>query len=39
MFGAIWTAFYCPVGDGLEVEGNHRTRSTILDGDPASTDD
>lgn len=29
--GAHWTAFYCPLGDGLEVEINHRTRSDILD--------
>ncbi len=33
VFGAVWTAFYCPIGDGLEVEVNHRTRSTTLDGD------
>ena len=29
--GATWTAFYCPLGDGLEIEINHRTRSKILD--------
>jgi len=29
--GATWTAFYCPVGDGLEIEVNHRTRSPVLD--------
>lgn len=29
--GAQWTAFYCPLGDGLEIEINHRTASEILD--------
>ena len=33
VLGAVWTAFYCPVGDGLEIEVNHRTCSTILDGE------
>ena len=23
--GAIWTAFYCPIGGGLDIEVNHRT--------------
>ena len=31
VFGAEWTAFYCTIGDGLEIEVNHRTHSTILD--------
>jgi hypothetical protein len=30
--GATWTAFYCEIGDGLEVEVNHRTWSEQLDG-------
>ncbi|TQS45095.1 VOC family protein [Cryptosporangium phraense] len=29
--GATWTAFYCPLGDGLEVEVNYRTPSALLD--------
>lgn len=29
--GATWIAFYCPLGDGLEIEINHRTHSDILD--------
>jgi hypothetical protein len=29
--GATWTAFTCPLGDGLEVEINHRSRSELLD--------
>lgn len=33
VFGAIWTAFYCPVGDGLEIEINHRSASSVLDRD------
>ena len=33
VLGAVWTAFYCPLGDGLEVEINHRTHSTVLDHD------
>lgn len=33
VFGAVWTAFYCSMGDGLEIEINHRTRSAILDGE------
>lgn len=28
---ATWTAFYCPLGDGLEIEVNHRTPSAVLD--------
>jgi hypothetical protein len=28
---ATWTAFYCPLGDGLEIEVNYRTPSDILD--------
>jgi hypothetical protein len=36
VFGAVWTAFYCRLGDGLEIEINHRTHSTILDGDRPS---
>ena len=32
VLGATWTAFYCPLGDGLEIEINHRTRSELLDG-------
>jgi len=31
VFGAVWTAFYCPLGDGLQVEVNHRTHSDVLD--------
>lgn len=31
VFGATWTAFYCPLGDGLEIEINHRTPSPVLD--------
>lgn len=31
VLGATWTAFMCPVGDGLEIEVNHRTASAILD--------
>lgn len=30
--GASWIAFYCPLGDGLEVEINYRTPSELLDG-------
>lgn len=37
VFGAVWTAFYCPLGDGLEIEINHRTHSTVLDGEQTST--
>lgn len=33
--GATWTAFTCPLGDGLEVEINHRTHSDLLDGPEA----
>lgn len=29
--GAEWTAFCCPLGDGLEIEINHRTPSDLLD--------
>ncbi|MFK4482422.1 MULTISPECIES: VOC family protein [unclassified Curtobacterium] len=32
VLGATWTAFYCPLGDGLEIEINHRTHSELLDG-------
>ncbi|TIC80081.1 VOC family protein [Nocardioides sp. GY 10127] len=32
VWGATWTAFYCPLGDGLEIEVNYRTRSDFLDG-------
>ncbi|MCS7483801.1 VOC family protein [Umezawaea endophytica] len=31
VLGATWTAFYCPLGDGLEIEINHRTASALLD--------
>jgi hypothetical protein len=31
VLGATWTAFYCEIGDGLEIEVNHRTASAILD--------
>ncbi|PRY04638.1 hypothetical protein [Kineococcus rhizosphaerae] len=31
VLGATWTAFYCPLGDGLEIEINHRTPSPLLD--------
>ena len=31
VWGATWTAFYCPLGDGLEVEINYRTSSEMLD--------
>ncbi|GAB2579078.1 VOC family protein [Microlunatus antarcticus] len=31
VLGATWTAFYCPLGDGLEIEINHRTDSDLLD--------
>lgn len=31
VLGAQWTAFTCPLGDGLEIEINHRTRSDLLD--------
>lgn len=31
VLGAQWTAFSCPLGDGLEVEINHRTGSDTLD--------
>lgn len=31
VLGARWTAFSCPLGDGLEIEINHRTRSELLD--------
>lgn len=31
VLGATWTAFYCPIGDGLEIEINYRTRSAVLD--------
>ncbi|GAB3261499.1 VOC family protein [Kineosporia babensis] len=33
VWGATWTAFYCPLGDGLEVEVNYRTHSVLLDGE------
>jgi len=36
VWGATWTAFYCPLGDGLEIEINHRTTSELLDGPPAT---
>ena len=32
VLGATWTAFYCALGDGLDVEVNHRTHSDLLDG-------
>lgn len=32
VWGATWTAFYCPLGDGLEIEINYRTASKLLDG-------
>ncbi|GAA4672276.1 VOC family protein [Frondihabitans cladoniiphilus] len=32
VWGATWTAFYCDLGDGLEVEINYRTQSDRLDG-------
>lgn len=31
VWGATWTAFYCPLGDGLEIEINYRTTSDFLD--------
>ncbi len=31
VWGATWTAFYCPLGDGLEIEVNYRTPSALLD--------
>ena len=31
VLGATWTAFYCPLGDGLEIEINHRSESELLD--------
>ncbi len=32
VWGATWTAFYCPLGDGLQIEVNYRTSSGLLDG-------
>ena len=32
VLGATWTAFYCPLGDGLEIEINYRTHSDLIDG-------
>lgn len=29
--GASWTAFYCPVGDGMKIEVNHRMPSTAAE--------
>ena len=31
VWGSTWTAFYCPLGDGLEIEINYRTPSSLLD--------
>ena len=31
VWGATWTAFYCPLGDGLDIEVNYRTASVLLD--------
>ena len=31
VWGSTWTAFYCPLGDGLEIEINYRTPSPLLD--------
>ena len=39
VFAAVWTALYCPVGDGLEIEVCHRAHSTILDGERLSSGD
>lgn len=30
VLGATWTAFYCPVGDGIEIEVNFRTQSAVF---------
>ncbi|BCY09174.1 VOC family protein [Actinoplanes sp. L3-i22] len=29
VWGATWTAFYCPLGDGLDIEVNYRTPGTL----------
>ncbi|GAA2698150.1 VOC family protein [Actinoplanes palleronii] len=34
VWGATWTAFYCPLGDGLDLEVNYRTPSALLDTNP-----
>ncbi|MEV1048710.1 VOC family protein [Streptomyces sp. NPDC049916] len=31
VWGATWTAFYCPLGDGLDIEINYRTPTPVLD--------
>jgi hypothetical protein len=31
IWGATWTTFYSPLGDGLQIEINYRTPSALLD--------